>query len=88
MSIGRTDLPGGDYDALINNIENKLLSLPPETIVLTGHGPKLQSGSKAGTIHTLPDKNIHPLKKSDIPQQTPPTTQKVSEQFTKTAARP
>lgn len=38
-SIGRTDLPGGDYSTLINNIKNNLLSLPPETIVYPGHGP-------------------------------------------------
>ena len=37
-SIGRTDLPGGDYDTLISNIRNKLLSLPPETVVYPGHG--------------------------------------------------
>jgi hydroxyacylglutathione hydrolase len=39
-SIGRTDLPGGDYKTIISNIKNKLLVLPPETIVYTGHGPE------------------------------------------------
>ena len=38
-SIGRTDLPGGDYDTLISGIREKLLGLPPETIVYSGHGP-------------------------------------------------
>jgi hydroxyacylglutathione hydrolase len=37
-SIGRTDLPGGNYDQLINSIKNKLLSLPGQTIVWPGHG--------------------------------------------------
>ncbi len=37
-SIGRTDLPGGDYDTLINSIEMNLFSLPPETTVWPGHG--------------------------------------------------
>jgi hydroxyacylglutathione hydrolase len=38
-SIGRTDLPGGDYDMLIGNIKTKLLTLPPQTKVYSGHGP-------------------------------------------------
>lgn len=38
-SIGRTDLPGGDYDTLISSITNRLLVLPPETLVHPGHGP-------------------------------------------------
>lgn len=38
-SIGRTDLPGGDYDTLMSSIGKKLLTLPPETIVHPGHGP-------------------------------------------------
>jgi hydroxyacylglutathione hydrolase len=37
-SIGRTDLPGGDYDTLIHSIRTKLLVLPDETIVYSGHG--------------------------------------------------
>jgi glyoxylase-like metal-dependent hydrolase (beta-lactamase superfamily II) len=37
-SIGRTDLPGGNYDTLINSIINKLFTLPPSTVVYSGHG--------------------------------------------------
>lgn len=37
-SIGRTDLPGGDYEKLIDSINKKLLSLPESTVILPGHG--------------------------------------------------
>jgi len=37
--IGRTDLPGGNYDQLINSIRNRLLILPADTRVFPGHGP-------------------------------------------------
>lgn len=43
-SIGRTDLPGGNYETLINNIRNKLLVLPEETRVYSGHGPETSIG--------------------------------------------
>jgi hydroxyacylglutathione hydrolase len=38
-SIGRTDLPGGDYATLINAIKSKLLILDGKTKVFPGHGP-------------------------------------------------
>ena len=45
-SIGRTDLPGGDYDTLISSIRNNLLSLDDKTIVYTGHGPETTLGDE------------------------------------------
>ena len=38
-SIGRTDLPGGDYQTLIQSIRSQLLTLPENTTVYSGHGP-------------------------------------------------
>lgn len=37
-SVGRTDLPGGDEAVLMNSIQKKLLALPDDTLVLSGHG--------------------------------------------------
>ncbi len=38
-SIGRTDLPGGDFEQIINSLRTRILPLPDETKVLPGHGP-------------------------------------------------
>jgi glyoxylase-like metal-dependent hydrolase (beta-lactamase superfamily II) len=43
-SIGRTDLPGGDFDTLIDSIRSKLFILPDEVIVYPGHGPETTIG--------------------------------------------
>ena len=38
QGIGRTDLPGGDLNALMHSIREVLMALPPETVVYSGHG--------------------------------------------------
>jgi glyoxylase-like metal-dependent hydrolase (beta-lactamase superfamily II) len=48
-SIGRTDLPGGNYETLISNIKNKLFVLPDDTTVFCGHGPETKLGFEKRT---------------------------------------
>ena len=43
-SVGRADLPGGDFDTLIEGVRSKLLTLPDEVIVYPGHGPSTTIG--------------------------------------------
>lgn len=45
-SIGRTDLPGGSYEVLINSIRQKLLPLQDATLVLPGHGESTTIGAE------------------------------------------
>ncbi len=40
MSIGRTDLPGGNYEQELSSIREKLFTLSPDTKILPGHGPE------------------------------------------------
>ncbi len=44
MSIGRHDLPGGDYDSLIDSIHTKLFELDDDTVVYPGHGEETTIG--------------------------------------------
>ncbi len=44
QSIGRTDLPGGNHQQLLDNIKHKLFNLPNDCVVYPGHGPSTQIG--------------------------------------------
>lgn len=48
-SIGRTDLPGGNYDTLISSIHSNLFTLPDSTRVYPGHGPETTIGFEKRT---------------------------------------
>lgn len=48
-SIGRTDLWGGDYTTLLKSIHSKLLALPDDALVITGHGPNTTIGAERAT---------------------------------------
>lgn len=48
-SIGRTDLPGGDFDTLIASIRNVLFTYPDEAVVHSGHGPETTIGIERRT---------------------------------------
>lgn len=45
-SIGRTDLPGGNFEQLITSVKKKLLSLPSDTVVYSGHGEATEVGEE------------------------------------------
>jgi glyoxylase-like metal-dependent hydrolase (beta-lactamase superfamily II) len=45
-SIGRTDLPGGNHQTLVNSIKQKLFVLPDETVVYSGHGAPTTIGEE------------------------------------------
>jgi hydroxyacylglutathione hydrolase len=47
-SIGRSDLPGGDSDTLLQGIQRELLCLPDDTIVYSGHGAQTTIGRERG----------------------------------------
>ena len=48
-SIGRTDLPGGNHQQLLNSIATKIYTLPEETVVYPGHGPTTTVGEEKRT---------------------------------------
>ena len=45
-SIGRTDLPGGHYPTILRSLARVCLTLPDETLVLSGHGPRTTIGAE------------------------------------------
>lgn len=48
-SIGRTDLPGGSMQKIINSLHERVLALPDETVVVPGHGPLTTIGEERAT---------------------------------------
>ena len=54
-SIGRTDLPGGNYRQLLESIRTKLMTLPDDTIVYCGHGPSTTIGAERRSNPFLAD---------------------------------
>jgi hydroxyacylglutathione hydrolase len=54
-SIGRTDLPGGDFDTIIKSIKTQVLTLPAGTRLLPGHGPETTVQQEAETNPFLLD---------------------------------
>jgi glyoxylase-like metal-dependent hydrolase (beta-lactamase superfamily II) len=48
-SIGRTDLPGGDYDTLLRSIRDVLFRFPDDTVVYPGHGERTTIGREKRT---------------------------------------
>jgi len=48
-SIGRTDLPGGDTGVLMASIRDQILTLPPDTVLYTGHGPSTTVSAEASS---------------------------------------
>ncbi len=57
-SIGRTDLPGGDYDTLIGSIRDVLFVLPNDLVVHPGHGPSTTIGRERRTNPFLRDSRV------------------------------
>jgi hydroxyacylglutathione hydrolase len=48
-SIGRTDLPGGDYDTILDSLARVVLPLPDDLPILSGHGPTTTVGAERAT---------------------------------------
>lgn len=48
-SIGRTDLPGGDFDAIMRSLHRDVLALPDDTLVVPGHGELTTIGDERAT---------------------------------------
>jgi len=58
-SIGRTDLPGGDYRSMLRSLATKVLPLPDDTLVLPGHGPSTTIGRERATNPYLAEAKPH-----------------------------
>lgn len=49
QGVGRTDLPGGNWEEMVSSVKNKIFTLPEEMVVLPGHGPSTSIGREKNT---------------------------------------
>lgn len=49
QGVGRTDLPGGNWEEMVSSVKNKIFTLPEEMVVLPGHGPSTSVGREKNT---------------------------------------
>ena len=54
-SIGRTDLPGGDFEKIVRSLHDRLMTLPEDVVVIPGHGPATTIGEENETNPFLQD---------------------------------
>jgi hydroxyacylglutathione hydrolase len=59
-SIGRTDLPGGNFDKIMGSIHGILMELPDDVVVIPGHGPETTIGEERETNPFVTDKRYKP----------------------------
>ena len=59
-SVGRTDLPGGDFEKLMSSLQTTLMSLPDDVEVTPGHGPSTTSGEERETNPFIADDRFKP----------------------------
>ncbi len=64
-SIGRTDLPGGNFDKLMGSLHGPLMALPDEVVVIPGHGPATTIGEERETNPFVTDKRYKPKVQED-----------------------
>lgn len=64
-SIGRTDLPGGNFDKIMRSLHNTLMELPDETLVVPGHGGETTIGAERETNPFITDKRYKPRVQED-----------------------
>jgi hydroxyacylglutathione hydrolase len=64
-SIGRTDLPGGNFDKIISSLHGKLMALPDEVVVIPGHGPATTIGEEREKNPFITDKRYKPKVQED-----------------------
>lgn len=59
-SIGRTDLPGGDFQKIMRSLHHTLMELPDETLVVPGHGPETTIGAERDSNPFITDNRYKP----------------------------